>query len=156
MSNWNNWNGPYRNEMIPNWMVNPTQTNAPYTPTWTGTSTSTAMLAQNLSSIIWVQGEAGAKAYPVQAGMTVLLMDSETPRFYIKSTSQNGIPMKLRVFDYSEILEGSSGSSPSIPEVRVAEQPYATKDDLNELKKLIEERIPDRRQKDNQHGKPSV
>lgn len=38
----------------------------------------TAQTAQAAPSIIWVQGEEGAKAYMVAAGNSVLLMDSET------------------------------------------------------------------------------
>lgn len=115
----------------------------------------------NQSSIIWVQGEAGAKAYNVPAGSTVLLMDSETPRFYIKSTSANGIPMKLRMFDYSEILDQSQSYQTvqdSIPAQSGAMPEFATKEDLSELRKLIEERLPERRenrQKDS-HAKPAV
>ena len=41
------------------------------------------------SAIIWVQGEAGAKAYPVAAGNSVQLMDSERQVFYIKSTDNS-------------------------------------------------------------------
>lgn len=56
--------------------------------------------AQN--GIIWVQGEEGAKAYMVAPGASVLLMDSENSSFYIKSTDQSGMPMPLRIFDYTE------------------------------------------------------
>ena len=52
--------------------------------------------------IKWVQGEEGAKAYLVAAGNTVLLMDSENPTFYLKSTDPSGMPMPLKIFDYSE------------------------------------------------------
>lgn len=55
------------------------------------------------SSIIWVQGEAGAKAYPVAAGNSVLLMDSESEQFYIKSSDVSGMPMPLRTFTYKEV-----------------------------------------------------
>lgn len=54
------------------------------------------------SGIIWVQGEAAAKAYPVGSGQSVLLMDSEDSVMYIKSTDQSGMPQPLRVFDYKE------------------------------------------------------
>lgn len=53
-------------------------------------------------SIIWVQGESGAKAYMVAAGNSVLLMDSENSTFYIKSTDASGMPLPLRTFDYVE------------------------------------------------------
>ncbi len=62
----------------------------------------TAQTAQAAPSIIWVQGEEGAKAYMVAAGNSVLLMDSENSAFYIKSTDASGMPLPLRVFDYKE------------------------------------------------------
>ena len=57
---------------------------------------------QNDSGILWVQGEAGAKSWAVAPGKSVMLMDSESNTFYIKSTDQSGMPMPLRIFDYSE------------------------------------------------------
>lgn len=55
----------------------------------------------NGNGFIYVQGESGAKAYMVAPGNTVLLMDSEDPVFYLKSTDISGIP-KMRIFDYKE------------------------------------------------------
>ena len=57
---------------------------------------------QNSNGIIWVQGEAGAKSYLVAPGQSVLLMDSEGSAFYIKSTDPSGMPLPLRIFDYTE------------------------------------------------------
>ena len=57
---------------------------------------------QNENSIIWVQGEAAARAYLTPAGKSVLLMDSEDSVFYIKSTDMSGMPQPLRVFEYTE------------------------------------------------------
>lgn len=59
----------------------------------------------NNSGIVWVQGEAGAKSYLVGAGNSVMLMDSEQSVFYIKSTDQSGMPLPLRIFDYTERTE---------------------------------------------------
>ena len=50
----------------------------------------------------WVSGESGAKSWIVGRGETVLLMDSENPVFYLKSSDQAGMPLPLRIFDYSE------------------------------------------------------
>ncbi len=50
----------------------------------------------------WVQGEAGAKSWFVAPGATVLLMDSESMRFYLKSADMNGIPA-MRTFEYVEV-----------------------------------------------------
>lgn len=71
--------------------------NAYQPPTMPGQATQ-----QAAPSIIWVQGEEGAKAYMVAAGNSVLLMDSENSAFYIKSTDASGMPLPLRVFDYKE------------------------------------------------------
>lgn len=60
---------------------------------------------QPQQSIIWVQGLEGAKAYPVAAGNSVLLMDNTENVFYIKTTDQSGMPNPIRVFDYKERTE---------------------------------------------------
>ena len=57
---------------------------------------------QDPNGLIWVQGEAGAKSWFVAPGATVLLMDSENPRFYMKSADINGVPA-MRTFEYSEV-----------------------------------------------------
>lgn len=46
---------------------------------------------QNNNGILWVSGEVGAKSYLVAPGTSVLLMDSESEKFYIKSTDVSGI-----------------------------------------------------------------
>lgn len=53
------------------------------------------------SNIIWVAGEDGAKQYP---SMNAILMDSQEKTFYIKSTDASGMPLPLRIFDYTERL----------------------------------------------------
>ena len=55
--------------------------------------------AQN--GITWVQGESAAKSYPVGAGQSVLLMDSENPVMYIKSTDASNFPT-IRRFRFIE------------------------------------------------------
>ena len=62
-----------------------------------------AAAPQNNSGLVWVQGEAGAKSYLVPPGQSVLLMDSESLRFYLKTADASGMPLPLRVFEYSEI-----------------------------------------------------
>lgn len=57
---------------------------------------------QQSSGIIWVQGIEAMKSYPVGAGQSVLLMDSESNCFGIKTADASGMPMPLRVFDYVE------------------------------------------------------
>ncbi|MBR1749897.1 MAG: hypothetical protein IJ740_03300 [Ruminococcus sp.] len=72
--------------------------------------------AQN-SGIQWVQGEAGAKAFSIGAGQSVLLMDSESNAFYIKATDQSGMPLPLRVFDYTERTAQSVPTAPQTAQI---------------------------------------
>lgn len=75
----------------------------------------TQPMAQNGNNgLIWVQGEAGAKSYIVAPGNTVMLMDSEGERFYLKSADASGMPMPLRIFEYKERTETPSQAS-SVP-----------------------------------------
>lgn len=57
---------------------------------------------QENNGVIWVSGIEGAKSYLVGAGKSVLLLDSESSTFYIKSTDMSGMPQPLRIFDYTE------------------------------------------------------
>lgn len=83
------------------------------------------------SGITWVQGENAAKSYPVGIGQSVLLMDSENSVFYIKSTDQSGMPMPLRVFDYSERkTEKTEGAS-------VAKVDYVSREEFEKFKEDI-------------------
>ena len=57
---------------------------------------------QSNNGLLWVQGEAGAKSYLVAPSTTVLLMDSEAQRFYLKSSDAAGMPT-MKTFEYSEV-----------------------------------------------------
>ena len=71
----------------------------------TAPPTTQPMAQQGNNGLIWVQGEAGAKSYLVAPGNTVMLMDSEGERFYLKSADASGMPMPLRIFEYKERTE---------------------------------------------------
>ena len=76
------------------------------------TPPATQPMTQNGNNgLIWVQGEAGAKSYIVAPGNTVMLMDSEGERFYLKSADASGMPMPLRIFEYKERTETPSQAS---------------------------------------------
>ncbi len=75
---------------------------------------------QDFNGLNWVQGEAGAKSWFVNPGATVLLMDSENQRFYLKSADMSGIP-SLRTFEYSEI-----GAAPPQPKTE-----YVTREEFD-------------------------
>lgn len=57
---------------------------------------------QQNNGLTWVQGIEGAKSHFVEPGRSVLLMDSESNSFFIKSADVSGMPLPLRIFDYTE------------------------------------------------------
>lgn len=61
--------------------------------------------ASNNVIVVPVQGESGASMYPVAAGNTVLLMDFNLKKFWIKSTDINGLPAKFAAFDFKEAVK---------------------------------------------------
>lgn len=71
------------------------------------------------SSIIWVSGEAGAKAYLVAPNTTVQLWDSETQRIFLKSADATGMPtMKVLTYtieDTPNVNVSKAVSGPSKP-----------------------------------------
>lgn len=91
--------------------------------------------AQSNQSLIYVQGEAAAKSWMVGAGQSVLLMDSETPVFYIKSADASGIPLPLRVFDYKERAQNTPQGvlqSPQSEQINLDDK-YVTRQEYDAL-----------------------
>lgn len=68
---------------------------------------------QQQNGLIWVQGIEAAKSYPVSAGQSVLLMDSESNAFFIKTADASGMPLPLRIFDYKERIAQNAQNSPT-------------------------------------------
>lgn len=72
-----------------------------YSPQFTPNQASIPQSQQTqTSSIIWVQGEAGAKSYLVAPNTTVQLWDSERQTIYLKSADASGMP-SIKVLDYT-------------------------------------------------------
>lgn len=84
--------------------------------------------AQQTSPIIWVQGEAGAKSYLVAPGNTVMLLDSENSTFYLKSADASGMPMPLRIFDYTE--RTATGQNQPVSGVQQNMDKFVTRDEF--------------------------
>ena len=77
------------------------------------------------TNIQYVQGETGAKGYPVTNGYTMMLMDSEQPRFYIKAVDAAGLPT-MKTYQFEEVVE------PAPEKIE-----YITKKDFEEFKQEI-------------------
>ena len=83
--------------------------------------------------IIWVQGEAGAKAYLVAPGNTVQLWDSENTVIYLKSADMSGMP-SMRILDYTE--RGGAQPKQAAPQIDLTQ--FITRD---ELESILAERL---------------
>ena len=85
--------------------------------------------------ILWVQGEAGAKSWYITPGSTVLLMDSESQRFYLKSADMNGVPA-MRTFEYVEAGTQKPQEAPQAAN-------FVTVDAFNEFRDDVLKRLED-------------
>lgn len=54
------------------------------------------------NGITWVQGIDGARAYMLPANSSAILMDSDGPYFYIKSTDNVGMP-QVKAYRFEEV-----------------------------------------------------
>lgn len=102
---------------------------APYAPTQYQAPTAPQPQQQG-GGINWVQGESGAKSFLLAPGQSVMLMDSESPVFYIKTADASGMPLPLRVFDYTERTQAQA------PQTDMAQ--YVTRDELEKRLSALE------------------
>lgn len=111
----------------------------PYTQPYTQIPNQPQNIAQpsaQQNGIIWVSGEAGAKAYLVAPNNTVQLWDSEAQTIYLKSADASGMP-SMKVLDYT-IRESNktapiSASTPLDESLSI----YATKDEIKAVSEQI-------------------
>lgn len=109
----------------------------------------------NSNAIIWVQGESGAKAYPVQPGNSIALFDSENDRFFIKTTDASGMPLPLRIFNYAEQKDNNSISN-AIHVEDFNPGNYVTRKEFDELLEKINSRNQYVRKENRNNGKQFI
>lgn len=90
------------------------------------------------SGLNWVQGEAGAKSYLVAPNSTVLLMDSDSSRFYLKSADSAGMP-SLRVFEYKELSQNQPVAPAAVDNMDMR---YVTRDEFQQLLDSLSQHEP--------------
>lgn len=98
--------------------------------------TQAQQVPQTNQGILWVQGEAGAKSYLVAPNTSVLLMDSEESRFFIKTTDNTGMPT-LRTFVYQEVTGAPQNTQKQTEEN--LDDKYVTRQEYNDLRGKYEE-----------------
>ena len=88
--------------------------------------------------LLWVSGEVGAKSYLVAPNSTVLLMDSDSSRFYLKSADNAGMP-NLRIFEYTEVT-GMSQNAPQATntDLKDLDSKYVKREEYEGLKRQYE------------------
>ena len=89
-----------------------------------------AQQTQNGNNLIWVSGEAGAKAYLVAPNTTVTLWDSESQTIFLKSADATGMP-SMKILDYT-IRNNTPQETVSDPH-----NDFATKVDVESVRKDI-------------------
>ena len=100
------------------------------------------------NSINWVQGELGARNYPIAPNTSVLLMDQESPKFYIKSADLLGV-QTVRSYEYNEVTAGVKPTEPEKTETaQTKPEPkpqnetkadYVSREEFEALKKTIDD-----------------
>ena len=86
------------------------------------------------NSIIWVQGEAGAKSYLVAPNSTVQLWDSERQTIYLKSADASGMP-SIKVLDYTIRSEAPNRAAEAVQSIG---QTNTYKEDLEGIQSQID------------------
>lgn len=88
--------------------------------------------------LLWVSGEIGAKSYLVAPNSTVLLMDSDSSRFYLKSADNAGMP-SLRIFEYTEVT-GTPQNTLQAPntDLKELDSKYVKREEYEGLKRQYE------------------
>ena len=107
---------------------------ATYQPMYYAPQYQTQMPQTNQQNgIIWVSGEAGAKAYLVAPNTTVQLWDSEAQCIYLKSADASGMP-SMKILDYtirSQTPVNGPTNASTAQNINLPD--YATKADLAAL-----------------------
>lgn len=84
----------------------------------------------------WVNGEVGAQAYLIAPNSTVLLMDSDNPIFYIKTSDLSG-KATIQAFKYEELRQAPQSQSPM----------YVTREEFESFKKSLVQKSTEEEQK---------
>lgn len=127
---------PMQNMQMPVQNMPDTQFNSQYQPPMQGTPYQMPTQNQPTNDMVWVQGEAGAKAYPVAPNYTLPLWDSENKTIYLKTVNAQGIP-SMEILDYNQRIV----NAPKTPENHVCScgNKFVTLEAFNALQVRLDE-----------------
>lgn len=84
------------------------------------------------NNIIWVTGKENARSMQLQPNSTVILLDNDSNKFYIKTTDDIGLG-KLRVFNYTEQLDQPTTQQQSTNQPSIDASQFVTKQELEKM-----------------------
>ena len=92
------------------------------------------------NNIIWVKGKENARSMQLQPNSTLIMLDNQANKFYIKTTDDIGLG-KIRVFNYTEeedneINNNNNNNQQNIPDL----SQYVTKDQLQDIISSLKEK----------------
>ena len=105
---------------------NPVTTQQPYRPQ--NNSNSSSLMT------VLVHGEDEVNNYTVAAGFTVMLVDVDMKKFWLKTTGMNGVPQQPRVFSIHE-------ETPTVNTIPTGN--YVSKDEFNALNAKLDKLLKD-------------
>lgn len=82
------------------------------------------------NTFAWVYGDAGAEAFPVAPGKTVLLMHYNEPILYVKSVDMNGRPLPMEVYELVRRNGGGYSQAPQLTGQQMNPNEYVKKSEL--------------------------
>lgn len=118
-----------------NFNFNPNNYGA-YNPNYGYTPYMYGQMAQNKTlqggnTFSYVNGLEGAKGFAMPPNQTILLMDSDNPMFYLKTSNNLGQAF-IKAYKFEEV----NLDAPTLPQTTKID--YVTKKDLDDLKAYIE------------------
>ena len=84
---------------------------------------------QSVNTYAYVNGLEGAKGFAMNPNQTILLMDSDSPMFYLKTSNAMG-QSNLKAYKFEEVSLDNPTSNNNVD--------YVTKKDFEEFKKSME------------------
>lgn len=96
---------------------------------------------QTSNPVVWVQGEAGANAYPVGRGQTVMLMDADpnSNMFYLKSAdAYTGRPLPLEKYHYTRVYDNIQNEGKPEQSMSSGNGAYVPREEFESLKAQLE------------------
>lgn len=123
--------------MMPNNNWNGLPQMAPVNNNWNQPVAQQSFPQSNPGSImtIFVNSEDEVLNYPVAAGLTVMLVDFNHKKFYLKSTGVNSVPQPLRKFPFEEEVV----QTPQIP--MASNGTYVSREEFSALNSKLDKLI---------------